>query len=120
MGKVIAKIKVQNWTDVELVAMGQRTTAPRTVEAEALVDTGTVFLYLQASLIRQLGLRAVREIKSRTMSDRQENRRVFSPVELEIQGRSSQFPVVELPDSLPNIVGQVARGHEARLDERVE
>jgi len=107
MGKVIAKIKVQNWTDVELVAMGQRTTAPRTVEAEALVDTGTVFLYLQASLIRQLGLRAVREIKSRTMSDRQENRRVFSPVELEIQGRSSQFPVVELPDSLPNIVGQI-------------
>ena len=34
-------------------------------------------------------------------------RRVFSPVDLEIQGRSSQFPVVEVPDELPNIIGQI-------------
>ncbi len=41
------------------------------------------------------------------MSDRQESRRVFAPVDLEILGRSAPFPVIEVPDALPNIVGQL-------------
>ena len=32
---------------------------------------------------------------------------VFSPVALEIQGRIGRFDVVEVPDALPNIVGQI-------------
>ena len=106
-GKVIVRIKVQNWGDIELVASGQRTEKPRVVETEALVDTGAVKLYLKSSIIRQLGLRHLNEIRSLTMSDRTEVRKVYSPVELEIQGRSGQFPVVEVPDTLPNIIGQI-------------
>ena len=64
-------------------------------------------LYLRSSVIQQLGLRPVGEIRSRTMSARLETRRVFSPVALQIQGRTGRFDVVELPDSLPNIVGQI-------------
>ena len=107
MGKVNARIKVQNWTDVELVSLGHRTEPARSADLDALVDTGTVFLYLQSSVIKGLGLRAVSEVTSRTLSDRIERRRVFSPVDLEIQGRSARFDVVELPDSLPNVVGQI-------------
>ena len=107
MGKVIARIKVQNWADVELIASGQRAGQPRTVETDALVDTGAVKLYLKSSIIQQLGLRQLSQITSRTMSDRTEVRKVFSPVDLEIQGRSGQFQVVEVPDSLPNIIGQI-------------
>ncbi len=107
MGKVVTKIKVQNWADMELLASGYRKDPPRAVETEALVDTGAVFLYLQASVVRQLGLRPVGEKQSRTMSDRMEKRTIFSPVDLEIQGRSHRFDVIELPDTLPNIVGQI-------------
>jgi len=107
MGKVVTKIKVQNWGDMELLASGYRKDPPRAVETEALVDTGAVFLYLQTSVIQQLGLRPMRDVQSRTMSDRMEKRRVFSPVDLEIQGRARCFDVVELPDTLPNIVGQI-------------
>ena len=107
MGKVVTKIKVQNWDDMTLIALGHRSEEPRTMETEALVDTGAVFLYLQASVIQQLGLRPMREVQSRTMSDRMEKRRVFSPVDLEIQGRARCFDVVEIPDTLPNIVGQI-------------
>lgn len=107
MGKVIARIKVENWSDTEMVAAGFRKEEPRSLVTDALVDTGAVKFYLKSSVIRQLGLRLVGEVKSRTMSDRTETRKVYSPAFLEIQGRSGRFDVIEVPDSLPNIVGQI-------------
>lgn len=92
---------------MELLAAGKRKRAPRAVAVEALVDTGAVKLYLQRALIEKLGLRAISEIRSRTMSDTTVTHRVFSPVDLEIQGRSGRFDVIEIPDSLPNLVGQI-------------
>ena len=89
------------------MAAGSRHEKPRVVETDALVDTGAVKFYLKSSVIRQLGLRPIGEIKSRTMSARTEIRQVFAPVVLEIQGRSGRYDVVEVPDSVPNIVGQI-------------
>jgi predicted aspartyl protease len=107
MGKVVTKIRVENWLDAELLAVGARTERPRAIETEALVDTGAVKFYLKSSLIRELGLRPIGEIRSRTMSARSETRKVFAPASLEIQGRTGRFDVVEVPDVLPNIVGQI-------------
>jgi predicted aspartyl protease len=107
MEKVIAQIKVANWFDLESVAAGTRTDKPRALETNALVDTGAVKFYLKSSIIRELGLRPVGEIQTRTMSNRSESRMFFSPVALEIQGRTGRFDVVEISDELPNIVGQI-------------
>lgn len=107
MGKVTTRIKVENWLDAELIAAGSRKEKPRSVETEALVDTGAVKFYLKSSIIQRLGLRPIGEIQMRTMSNRSETRRVYAPVVLEIQGRTGRFDVVEVPDSLPNIVGQI-------------
>jgi len=107
MGKVTTQIKVENWLDAELVRAGARKEKPRSVETDALVDTGAVKFYLKSSVIKQLGLHPVGEHRSRTMSNRSESRTVFSPVALEIQGRTGRFDVVEIPDSLPNIIGQI-------------
>ena len=107
MGKVTARIRVENWFDSELVRAGVRKGKPRFIETEALVDTGAVRFYLKSSVIKELGLYPVGEVKSRTMSNRSGVRTVFSPVALEIQGRTGRFDVVEVPDSLPNIIGQI-------------
>ena len=107
MGKVIAWIKVVNWDDLALEAAGARKERPRALETNALVDTGAVKFYLKSSLIEELGLRQVGEVEMRTMSNRWEVRRVFAPVALEIQGRTGRFDVVEVPDALPNVVGQI-------------
>jgi len=107
MGHVNTRLKVANWLDLEKLALGERTEPPRSAETDALVDTGAVRLYLQSSVVKHLGLRAVRKILSRTMADVSVERTVYSPVDLEIQGRSGTFEVVEVPDSLPNIVGQI-------------
>jgi hypothetical protein len=58
-------------------------------------------------LIERLGLRAIGEQRALTMSNRRETRRLFSPVELEVQGRTAVVSVAELAESLPNIIGQV-------------
>lgn len=107
MGKVITRIKVENWLDAELIKAGARKEKPRVVETDALVDTGAVRLYLKSSVINELGLHLAGEIRSRTMSHRSESRTVFSPVALEIQGRTGRLDVVEIPDSLPNVIGQI-------------
>ncbi len=111
MGKVTVEFKATNYDDLSDVARKRTKRKPRSVKADALVDTGATRLYLQKQVIAVLGLRPVSEITSRTMSARSETRTVFSPVELEIQGRKGSFDVVELPDSLPNIIGQIPLEH---------
>jgi len=66
MGKVMTRIRVENWLDAELLATGSRKEKPRAVETEALVDTGAVKFYLRSSLIQQLGLRPIGQTLSRT------------------------------------------------------
>ena len=107
MGKVVITIKVANWSDIELLALDQASRPPRFTEVAALVDTGATGLYLKSSVIGQLGLRQIGERTALTMSNRRETRRLFAPVDLEIQGRNTQYQVTELPDALPNIVGQI-------------
>jgi predicted aspartyl protease len=107
MGQVNTRIRVANWLDLEKVAIGERTEPPRAAEVDALVDTGAVRFYLRTSVVQQLGLRPIRKVTSRTMADVSVERMVFSPVDLEIQGRSGTFEVVEWPDALPNVVGQI-------------
>lgn len=107
MGKVVEKIKVQNWGDIELIAAGARQKPPRSVETEALVDTGAGLFYLKTSLVKRLGLRGIDTVRSRTMSNLLEERRVCSPVELRLAGRKGVFRVVEVSDQLPNLIGQI-------------
>ena len=107
MGKVIEKIKVQNWDDIARVAVGARKTKPRSVHTEALVDTGAGMFYLQRKIVAKLGLRLIDRVRSRTLSNRIEQRRVCSPVELRLAGRTGVFRVVEIPDQLPNLIGQI-------------
>ena len=107
MGKVIEKITVRNWGDIELAAAGARKLPPRCVATEALVDTDAGLFYLQRGLVKRLGLRPIDKVMSRTMSNRVEERRVCSPVELLLAGRTGLFRVVEIPDELPNLIGQI-------------
>ncbi len=111
MGKVTVTFRATNYDDLSDFARKRRKTRPRAIEAEALVGTGATRFYLQRRVVEALGLRPVSEITSRTMSDRSEKRIVFSPVELEIQGRKGSFDVIQLPDTLPNIIGQIPLEH---------
>jgi predicted aspartyl protease len=106
MGKVIIKIKLTNQADLVLQDLKLLKGQPRSVEAEALVDTGATRLYLKPSVIRALGLKQVDYIQSRTTNGIRQ-RGVFQPTWLEVQGRHGIFEVVDLDEDVPNLVGQI-------------
>ncbi len=106
MGKVIVKIKLTNQGDLVLRTAKVLKGKPRTVEAEALVDTGATRLYLQTGLIKALGLRRESEVQSKTTNGVR-RRAVYSPVKLELMGRDGVFQVVEVDDEVPNLLGQI-------------
>ena len=106
MGKVIVTLKLTNLKDTFLKAAGARKASPRSVEIEALVDTGATRLYLKPTVIRKLGLERTDTIRSRrTNADAIRNK--YEPVQLELMGRRENFDVVEVPEDVPNLLGQV-------------
>jgi clan AA aspartic protease len=106
MGKVIVKIKLTNLKDAFLKTAGARKAKPREVEVEALVDTGATRLYLKPTVIKKLGLERTDTVRSRT-SNGDVIRYKYEPVRLELMGRHENFDVVEVPEQVPNLLGQV-------------
>ena len=106
MGKVIVTIKLTNLKDTFLKAAGARPGKPRVVEVEALVDTGATRLYLKPSVIKKLGLARTDTVRSQTTNG-DAIRYKYEPVELELMDRRETFDVIEVPENVPNLLGQV-------------
>jgi len=106
MGKVIVKIKLTNLKDIFLKSAGARRAGPRVIEVKSLVDTGATRLYLKPSVIKKLGLLRVDAVRSQTTNGAA-IRFKYEPVQLELMGRKENFDVIELPESVPNLLGQV-------------
>ena len=106
MGKVIVRIKLTNLFEQAFFSRGLAKKKPRSVETEALVDTGATRLYLKPSVIKKLGLQRVDTVRSQTTSG-EAIRYKYEPVQLELMGRKENFDVIEVPESVPNLLGQV-------------
>jgi clan AA aspartic protease len=106
MGKIVVKIKLTNLKDAFLKTAGARKAKPREIEVEALVDTGATRLYLKPTVIKKLGLERTDTVRSRTTNG-DVIRYKYEPVRLELMGRHENFDVVEVPEQVPNLIGQV-------------
>ena len=106
MGRVVAKIKLTNYLDLELKRLKLRREKPRAVQTDALVDTGATRLYLRRSVIKALGLRKEGEVVSKTTNGTR-RRAVYQAARLDLMGRHGAFQVVEIDDDVPNLLGQV-------------
>jgi len=106
MGKVVAKIKLTNYLDLELKRLKLRREKPRIVQTGALVDTGATRLYLKRSVIKALGLRKEGEVVSKTTNGTR-RRSVYQAARLEVMGRYGAFEVVGIDDDVPNLLGQI-------------
>ena len=106
MGRVVVPIKVTSYPDVVLHGAGVRKQKPRSVKTEARVDTGATRLYLKPSIIKKLGLQKTDTVRSHTTNG-DVLRYKYQPVQLEVMGRKENFDVIEVPESVPNLLGQV-------------
>jgi len=108
MGRVCVTAVIENLHDVNDVERRLLSADEiRRVEVrDALVDTGASILSMPGRLIRQLGLRPLRERRVSTSAGSR-TALVYGTVRLTIQGRDCPSDVVEVPDDCPVLVGQV-------------
>jgi predicted aspartyl protease len=108
MGRVVTPIVVENVRDALDAHEGKLAAdkVRRIAVDNALVDTGASTLSLPSSMIRELGLTRLKEKRVITSQGPQETS-IYSAVRLYIQDRDCTVDVVEIPDGVPVLVGQV-------------
>jgi predicted aspartyl protease len=112
MRRVTTEATVENVEDLWAVKRGliAADQARRIVVSDALVDTGATLLSLPTRLIQQLGLARTgskRVVSSVGLAEAG----VYEAVRLTIMGRSCTMDVIEVPDSVPVLIGQLPLEH---------
>jgi predicted aspartyl protease len=109
MGRVLTEATIENLKDLyaaELKLIPSEQVRRVTVE-DALADSGATMLSLPTRIIRQLGL-AKTGRRRVTSSLGLGEADVYDAVRLTIQGRTCPLDVLEAPDSVPVLIGQLA------------
>ena len=112
MGRVMTEALIENIKDVHAVELGVLESANvRKIQVDdALVDTGATLVSLPKRLIKQLGLAKISE-KRVTSSAGMTTAGMYGPIRLTIQGRSCTMDVMEVPNSVPVLIGQIPLEH---------
>src|SRR5262245_41589380 len=82
----------------------------RIVNPDALVDPGATLLSVPTKLIKQLGLTQVGTKRVISSSGTVEAG-MYEAVRLTIKGRSCTMDVIEVPDNVPVLIGQIPLEH---------
>jgi predicted aspartyl protease len=112
MGRVLTEANVQNLEDLWAVKRGLlRPDGARSITVtDALVDTGATLISLPTRLIRQLGLSKT-STKRVNSSAGPAEANIYEAVRLTIQNRSCTMDVLEVPDTVPVLIGQIPLEH---------
>ena len=112
MGRVTTEATVENAGDLWDAKKG--VIAPdqvrRVVVANALVDTCATLLSLPTKIIQQLGLDRVGTKRIIAASGPTETG-IYEAVRLTIMGRTCTMDVLEVPDTVPVLIGQIPLEH---------
>lgn len=112
MGRVLTEATIENLKDRWDVERGRLPAdqARRVTVSDALVDTGATLLSLPTRLIRQLGL-SKSGAKHVTSSIGVGQADLYEAVRLTIKGRFCTMDVLEVPDAVPVLIGQLPLEH---------
>jgi predicted aspartyl protease len=108
MGRVVTEVAIENLKDLWDSERGLRKPEEvrRLLVADALVDTGATTLALPTRLIRELGLSKTRE-QNAVSSHGKGTTKIYEAVRLTILGRNCVVEVMEVPDEVPTLIGQI-------------
>ena len=108
MGRVLTEATIENLKDLWNAEQGllPPEKVRRITVSDALVDTGATLLSLPTRLIRQLGLSPHRTRKVISSSGVTEST-IYDVVRLTIQDRDCPVEVMEVPDEVPVLIGQL-------------
>ncbi len=97
MGKVIEKVKLTNSLD-----------PTRSVEFEALIDTGATMVAVPVNIIERLGLIRIREAYVRYANNTTERKGIYGGGYIEIQDRGCTLDVIGEVEGSQPLIGQIA------------
>jgi predicted aspartyl protease len=112
MGRVLTEATIENLKDLWDAERGMLPAEQvrRITVSDALVDTGATLVSLPSRLIAQLGLSPM-ATKRATSSTGGGQATVYEAVRLTIQGRFCTMDVMEVPDNVPVLIGQLPLEH---------
>ncbi len=112
MGRIVVEVMIENLEDLWAVRRGNLTAEQvrRVVVPDALVDTGATLLSLPTHVIRELGLQAV-TTKRVSSSAGVGEATLYDTVRLTVLARSCGMDVIEVPDTVPVLIGQIPLEH---------
>lgn len=107
MGEVRVKVRLTNAADQANARRGIIPPAEvRSMDVEAVVDTGAVRCVMPAKIMQQLGLAAASRRQARYADGRSEEVDVTEPVRIELEGRPTYEDCLVLGDEV--LIGQTA------------
>ena len=112
MGRVLTEATFENLKDLWACESGNITPdkARKLIVTDALVDTGATLISLPTRYVQQLGLTKT-GTKRVTSSVGPTVASIYEAVRLTIQDRSCTMDVLEVPDSVPVLIGQIPIEH---------
>lgn len=112
MGRVITEATIENLEDLWAAKRGllPAEDVRRIIVSDAPVDTGATLLSLPRKVIAQLGL-ARTGTKRVTSSTGGGEAGMYDAVRLTIRGRTCTMDVMEVPDEVPVLIGQLPLEH---------
>jgi predicted aspartyl protease len=112
MGRVLVQATVENMEDLWAAKRGliPHDRVRRVTIHDALVDTGATLLSLPSRMVSELGLTRT-SVKRVTCSLGIGEAAVYEAVRLTILGRSCTMDVMEVPDHVPALIGQLPLEH---------
>jgi len=112
MGRVVTEATIENLEDLWAARKGliPADQVRRVVIPDALVDTGATLLSLPTAVIGQLGLTRAGSKQVRSSTGLAVAAR-YEAVRLTVQGRDCTMDVLEVPDGVPVLIGQIPLEH---------
>jgi clan AA aspartic protease len=96
LGKVVEKVRFTNSFD-----------PGRSVEVEAVVDSGATMVVLPKSLVKMLGLKKVVDVKVKYADGSVKEKEVYGVVRVELMGRVGNFDVLAEEEGAQPLIGQI-------------
>ena len=108
MGRVTTVAVISNLEDLWMADRGMLTSdaVRRIAVPDALVDTGAMILSLPTRMIQELGLKPAGQKQTLTAGGPREAT-LYQAVRLTVMNRDCTVDVLEVPDSVPVLIGQV-------------
>jgi clan AA aspartic protease len=79
----------------------------KSVEVEAVIDTGATMFVLPQNLVDELGLKKIRDAKVKYANNKVESKWVYGAVSIELKGRTGIFEVLAEETGSQPLVGQI-------------